>query len=105
MNLNFFVLTCLCLLTGTVYAASCEKVQLRAARVQAELPLRFASADVNKDGVLSREELLRARPKVVTHFDRIAETHRQNYVTLAQAKAYVDERVSERLANCRSDTR
>lgn len=59
----------------------------RAAQMQAGLKKRFAAADANGDGQLTREEAQGKMPRVYQHFDAIDATH-QGFVTLADIQAY-----------------
>jgi hypothetical protein len=59
----------------------------RAAQMQAELKKRFAAADANADGRLTREEAQGKMPRVYQNFDAIDATH-QGFVTLADIQAY-----------------
>jgi hypothetical protein len=59
----------------------------RAAQMQAELKKRFAAADGNADGRLTREEAQGKMPRVSQHFDAIDATH-QGFVTLADIQAH-----------------
>lgn len=59
----------------------------RAAQMNAELQKRFAAADANADGQLTREEAKGKMPKVFKHFDAIDTAHK-GVVTLADIQAY-----------------
>jgi Ca2+-binding EF-hand superfamily protein len=59
----------------------------RAARMQAELQKRFAAADANADGRLTRDEAKGKMPRVYEHFDEIDAAH-NGFVTLADIQAY-----------------
>ena len=59
----------------------------RAAQMQAELQKRFAAADANADGQLTRDEAKGKMPMVYKHFDDIDAAHK-GFVTLADIRAY-----------------
>jgi Ca2+-binding EF-hand superfamily protein len=59
----------------------------RAARAAAELKKRFAAADTNGDGRLTREEAKDKMPMVYSHFDEIDTAHTGS-VSLADIVAY-----------------
>ena len=59
----------------------------RAAQMQAELQKRFAAADTNADGQLTRDEAKGKMPMVYKHFDDIDAAHK-GFVTLADIRAY-----------------
>lgn len=58
--------------------------------MQQMLETRFAAADVNHDGKLTREEAQAGMPRVAAHFDEIDTTH-QGYVTLGQIEQFAAE--------------
>ncbi|MEP7299527.1 MAG: EF-hand domain-containing protein [Burkholderiales bacterium] len=59
----------------------------RAAQVQAELQKRFAAADANGDGRLTRDEAKGKMPLVYKHFDEIDTAH-SGGITLADIAAF-----------------
>ena len=59
----------------------------RAQKMQAELQKRFAVADANGDGRLTKEEARRGMPMVYKHFDEI-DAARSGGVTLADIAAF-----------------
>ena len=59
----------------------------RAAQMNAELQKRFATADVNGDGQLTRDEAKGKMPMVYKRFDDIDAAHK-GFVTLADIQAY-----------------
>jgi Ca2+-binding EF-hand superfamily protein len=59
----------------------------RGAQMAAELQKRFAAADTNGDGRLTRDEAKAKMPMVYKHFDEIDTTH-SGSVTLADIAAY-----------------
>jgi hypothetical protein len=59
----------------------------RAAQMAAELQKRFAAADANGDGQLTRDEAKGKMPMVYKRFDDI-DTARKGVVTLADIQAY-----------------
>ena len=59
----------------------------RAAQMQAKLQKRFAAADANGDGQLTRDEAKGKMPMVYKHFDEIDAAH-NGFVTMADIRAY-----------------
>lgn len=59
----------------------------RVAQMRAELNKRFAAADINVDGRLTRDEARGKMPRVYRDFDAIDTTH-AGAVTMAQIEAY-----------------
>ena len=59
----------------------------RAAQMQAELQKRFAAADANGDGRLTRDEAKGKMPLVYKHFDEIDTAH-SGSVTLADIATF-----------------
>jgi hypothetical protein len=59
----------------------------RAAQMNAELQKRFAAADANADGQLTRDEAKGKMPMVSKRFDDIDTAHK-GFVTLADIQAY-----------------
>ena len=59
----------------------------RAAQMNAELQKRFAAADANGDGQLTRDEAKGKMPMVYKRFDDIDAAHK-GFVTLADIQAY-----------------
>lgn len=55
-----------------------------------QIEARFAAADANHDGRLTRVEALVGMPFVAQHFD-VIDLQRAGYVTLAQVQMYVLE--------------
>ena len=82
----------LALLATTAHAFG-SKAML--ARMDAQLNSRFAQADVNHDGLLTREEAQAGMPLVVQRFDQIDTAHK-GAVTLAQLRAYMQEEMTKR---------
>jgi len=60
----------------------------RRAQIQARLEERFAQADVNADGKLSKDEAKEKMPRVYASFDKI-DTEHSGYVTLKQIEQYL----------------
>jgi EF hand len=92
-----FLLLCIGL---PAYAADCSRLKERVAQIESEIPDRFAKADTNNDGRITREELAAAYPKLVKHFDRSRKATEQGYFTLAQAKAAAKEHGAARIKAC-----
>ncbi|AOJ01871.1 MULTISPECIES: EF-hand domain-containing protein [Burkholderia] len=55
--------------------------------MQQKLEARFAAADVNHDGKLTRSEAQAGMPRVAQHFDQIDTAHK-GYITLADLKQF-----------------
>lgn len=71
-----------------VAVSGCARAQgARAARAMEQVDQRFAAADLDRDGRLSREEARQGMPWVERNFDAI-DTARSGTITLAQLKAY-----------------
>ena len=68
-----------------------------AAQMRAAVSDRFAAADVNHDGKLTREEAAGKMPGVARNFDRIDKT-KKGYVTLEDVQAHAKERSTQRHA-------
>jgi hypothetical protein len=60
----------------------------KAAQMQAAFQKRFAAADANGDGKLTKQEADGKMPFVYKHFDEIDTTH-QGFVTKDQIAAYI----------------
>ncbi len=69
----------------------------RAEGLQARLQSRFAIADANHDGQLTREEANGRMPWVHKHFDAI-DSARAGSVTLAQIQAFAAQQTARRRA-------
>jgi hypothetical protein len=67
----------------------------RAARMQAELHKRFAAADANHDGKLTRDEAKGHMPRVYSGFDAI-DTAKAGSVTLDQVQAHAKAQMGQR---------
>jgi len=66
----------------------------RVARMKAQFDKRFADADTDHDGKLSRQEAQKM-PRVARHFDEI-DTGKTGFVTKEQVQAKVMEMAGER---------
>ena len=67
----------------------------RAKQVAAEMQKRFAAADKNGDGRLTKDEAQAGMPYVYKHFDEIDKA-KQGSITLAEIAAYARERRAAR---------
>lgn len=67
----------------------------RAAQMKAKLEERFAKADTNGDGKLTKEEAKAGMPRVYSNFDSI-DTDQAGYVTLEQIETYLMQRARQR---------
>ncbi len=75
---------------GSVLAQDAAGAGLAGGR-GAELQKRFAAADQNGDGKLTREEAQAGMPMVYKHFDEIDKAHAGS-ISLADIAAFVKER-------------
>jgi len=66
-------------------------------QMRAKVTERFAAADVNHDGKLTREEADAKMPRVARNFDQIDTAHK-GYVTLDEIQAFSREKMAERRA-------
>jgi hypothetical protein len=66
-------------------------------QMRAKMTERFASADVNHDGKLTREEAETKMPMVARNFDQIDKAHK-GYVTLDDIQAFSREKMAQRRA-------
>jgi hypothetical protein len=73
---------------GTASAMAQAKDAERAQKMQAELQKRFAAADANADGKLTKDEANGKMPMVFKHFDEIDSAH-TGAVTMADIAAFV----------------
>ena len=67
----------------------------RAAQMKAKLEERFAKADANGDGKLTKEEAKAGMPRVHASFDSI-DTDQAGYVTLEQIEAFLMQKARQR---------
>ncbi|WP_295379679.1 EF-hand domain-containing protein [uncultured Pseudacidovorax sp.] len=77
-----------CLVVGAARAQSALPDASRREALRSELTQRFAAADTNADGRLSRDEAKAGMPRVYRAFDAIDSTHAGS-ITLAQIEAYL----------------
>jgi hypothetical protein len=73
-------------LSGTIALAQSTDGE-RAQQMQAEMQKRFAAADANGDGRLTRDEAKGKMPFVYKHFDEIDTTH-SGSVSMAEISAF-----------------
>jgi Ca2+-binding EF-hand superfamily protein len=66
-------------------------------QMRAKMTERFAAADANHDGKLTRDEAEAKMPMVARNFDQIDKAHK-GYVTLDEIQAFTRERMAERRA-------
>ncbi|MEP7102855.1 MAG: EF-hand domain-containing protein [Burkholderiales bacterium] len=82
------VLLAAAIAVGTVAATAQSAPDAeRAQKMQAELQKRFAAADANGDGRLTKEEAKGGMPMVYKHFDEIDSAH-SGSITLADIAAF-----------------
>lgn len=72
---------------GLSLVSASQAADGRTARVTAELKARFAKADVNGDGKLTRDEAKGVMPRVHAHFDEIDANH-AGYLSLAEIENF-----------------
>jgi EF hand len=82
---------------GTVSAAAQTASPTDAPPMRAKITERFAAADTNHDGKLTREEAEANMPMVARNFDQIDKTHK-GYVTLDDIQAFSREKMAARHA-------
>jgi hypothetical protein len=69
----------------------------RGQKIRAELEKRFAAADVNGDGKLTRDEAKAKMPRIAEHFDEIDTAH-AGTITLPQIESWVVKQAAARKA-------
>lgn len=67
----------------------------KAQKAMQELDARFAAADTNKDGCVTREEANNKMPRLYKNYDAV-DTEKKSCVTLAQIKASLQEGTAQR---------
>ncbi|HVY23250.1 MAG TPA: EF-hand domain-containing protein [Steroidobacteraceae bacterium] len=67
----------------------------RAAQMRAKLEERFAKADTNGDGKLTKEEARAGMPRVYSNFDSI-DADQVGYVTLEQIERFIAAKAGNR---------
>jgi len=87
----------LALLLGSATAFAQTAAAPEATQMRGKVAERFAAADANHDGKLTREEADTKMPMVARNFDQIDKTHR-GYVTLEDIQAYAKEKSAQRRA-------
>jgi Ca2+-binding EF-hand superfamily protein len=63
------------------------------AKMTTELPKRFAAADTNKDGQLTKEEAKGKMPRVYEHFEAI-DSQNRGFVSLQDIQLYAHEQAA-----------
>ncbi|HWH81866.1 MAG TPA: EF-hand domain-containing protein [Burkholderiaceae bacterium] len=87
IRLPHVLLAAVCALGAVAASAQSAPDAERAQKMQAELQKRFAAADANGDGRLTKEEAKGKMPMVYQHFDAIDSAH-SGGVTLADIAAF-----------------
>lgn len=87
-NLRRLATALACLIAGGAGAQTAVPDASRLDTLRSELKQRFAAADTNADGRLSRDEAKAGMPRVYRNFDAIDSAHAGS-ITLAQIEAYV----------------
>jgi Ca2+-binding EF-hand superfamily protein len=77
---------CAALASTAVYARSHDPAQ-RAANME-KLRAKFATADANHDGSLSRDEASSGMPRMAKHFDE-ADADRDGKLSMTEVTAYI----------------
>ncbi len=77
-----------CLVVGAAHAQTALPDASRGEALRSQLTQRFAAADTNADGRLSRDEAKAGMPRVYRNFDAIDSAHAGS-ITLAQIEAYL----------------
>jgi hypothetical protein len=70
----------------------------RGAQFKEQLAARFAKADVNGDGHLTREEAQQGMPRIYQHFDEI-DASKNGYLTLQDIQAFMMARAAAKHGN------
>jgi hypothetical protein len=71
-----------------------QRLESAKAIASEELPVRFARADTNKNGCLTRDEANAGMPRVHTYFDEI-DTDKKACITLAQIQTFMQAQTAE----------
>ena len=77
--------------TGPIRAADADAP--RAGQFKAQLAARFAKADVNGDGRLTREEAQQGMPRIYAHFDEM-DAGKNGYLTLEYFQSFMAARAA-----------
>jgi Ca2+-binding EF-hand superfamily protein len=83
------------LVLASIAASSAAQDADRAKQMAAEMQKRFAAADRNGDGRLTKDEAQAGMPYVYKHFDEIDKT-RQGSISLAEIAAFAREQRAAR---------
>jgi len=86
------------LVLASIAASGAAQDTDRVKQMAAEMQKRFAAADSNGDGRLTKKEAQAAMPYVYQHFDEIDKTH-QGTISLAEIAAYAREQRAARKAS------
>jgi hypothetical protein len=79
------------LLGSVVLADESAPSGLRAQLIEAQLKRRFAKADTDHDGRLTRDEAHKGMSRVYEHFDEI-DTEKKGYLALEQIQGFLKNR-------------
>ena len=90
-------LLALALVAGSTAVLAQATASPQPQQMRAKIAERFATADVNHDGKLTRAEAESGMPMVAKNFDQIDKSHK-GYVTLDDIKAYSQARMADRQA-------
>jgi len=75
--------------------AACVSSESRAQKVADKVQQRFAAADLNHDGYLSRDEANQGMPRLAAHFDEIDSNH-DGRLSGDEIRAYLRQRFGSR---------
>ncbi|MEW9623038.1 hypothetical protein [Rhodanobacter geophilus] len=75
--------------------SACASSQSRSQRFTDKASQRFAAADANHDGYLSRDEAAQGMPRLAEHFDEI-DTDHDGQLSKTEILAYIQQRRAAR---------
>ncbi|MDQ2927078.1 MAG: EF-hand domain-containing protein [Pseudomonadota bacterium] len=90
LSLTFRAIVALAFIGSAVAAAAQEEGGARGGQRVAKMQARFAAADANHDGRLTRDEAKSGMPFVYKHFDDI-DKQKAGSITMADIAAYARE--------------
>lgn len=94
-NTRVFAVALLCAACFASIAAAQGNDSVRQEKMRAELKKRFAAADTNSDGRISRDEAKAGMPKVYRSFDAI-DTGKTGFVSLEQIQVFAEKQSASR---------
>jgi hypothetical protein len=90
LSLSMIALCTLVLHVSPIDARDCSPERL--SQVDAKLGKRFAKADINGDGLVSRDEVAQTRPQSPARFDALVTSKNKNGVTKSELIEHVRKR-------------